>query len=152
MRLNVDGLSRRRAPRPLRKYGIIEVERSGGALQCDDGKMPMATHAGNFQFQPHAGHALDQRHRLGARGSPWPARPRLETRQAIGRTMAMVDLVGRPAGEGGVGSLCVVQRSLRTPTEPSFGNSCIDGIRGLAFGSAFTTRSASRTALYFAAT
>src|SRR4029077_9390349 len=36
----------------------------------------------------------------------------------------------RPAG--------VVQQSLRTPTEPIFGKSCTNGIRGSAFRSAFT--------------
>jgi hypothetical protein len=43
----------------------------------------------------------------------------------------------------------VVQQSLRTPTEPSFGNCCTRGIRGLVFGSLFTKRSTNRT-LFFA--
>ena len=54
----------------------------------------MAAHVANFQCQPHAGRALDQRHRLGARGSPGPARARLEARLKIGRPPTMVDLVG----------------------------------------------------------
>jgi hypothetical protein len=48
-------------------------------------------------------------------------------------------------------SLFVVQQGVRTPTEPSFGNFYIHGIRGLVFASAFTRRSTSLAALFFAA-
>src|SRR5215469_1946813 len=43
----------------------------------------------------------------------------------------------------------VIQQGFRTPTEPSFGNSYIHGIRGLAFASAFTSRSTGRKASLF---
>src|SRR5260221_14274781 len=51
-----------------------------------------------------------------------------------------IGLVGRPAGEGRVRAIGVVQEGLRKPTEPSFGNFYIHGIRGLVFGSALTRR------------
>ena len=45
----------------------------------------------------------------------------------------------------------IVQRGLRTPTEPSFENFCINGTPGLGLVSAFTKRSTRRAALFFAA-
>jgi hypothetical protein len=48
-------------------------------------------------------------------------------------------------------SLGVVQQGLRTPTGPSFANSCTDGIPGLIFVSVSTRRSTRQTALFFAA-
>ena len=59
---------------------------------------------------------------------------------------------GRAVFQCLVRTLEIVQQSLRTPTEPSFGKSCTDGIRGSAFRSASTKQSADQTVLFFAAT
>jgi hypothetical protein len=59
-------------------------------------------------------------------------------------------IVGRALAKRSMRAPMIKQQSLRTPTEPSFRNFYIRGIRGLASASAFTSRSKSRMVLSFA--
>ena len=81
---------------------------SAGAAQLDDRQVPSSGVKTDVQRQPSAGFASHQCPRLGTGRPPRPTGARLKARATVGRKVAGVALVRRPAAEPGVRAALVV--------------------------------------------
>ena len=111
---------------PRSRSGITNRQRLRGAFQCDQRQMMPPRHVPDVQFEALPTAATDLRLRAGARRSPRPVSPRLESRLPTSGPPSVVDLVGRTCIERVVRPLFVepthVERQLSPKGIPPEGD------------------------------